>query len=377
MKKIFLALMAVLITYSAGYGAEAPTQVTEATGKENSIFKKFHFKSDYRLRYQWQSETGKANRERVRIRLRAGAVFPVNDKIRVGAGLATGGADPRSTNQTLEGVFQTPDIRLDYAYIEFTPVSQLTLWGGKYKGIKKAIFRPSDLLWDSDLRPDGVGIIAKSSGKKISFFLNAGLFILDEVKSSADPLLPYAQPGVAFDSGRVKIKLGLAYYNATAIKGHQTLPFYSGTNSVTTATGNPGVDLYKYDYDTVNPSLEVKIKNIPLLHSAGLFAEYAQNIAISQDNTAYILGVKLGKKVKKRGDISFKALYRYLEKDAWLDVFPDSDAFGGKTGVKGYEAEIQIGLCKNLKFGIDYYNMQMIGSNKKQQVVQADLVGRF
>jgi len=66
----------------------------------------------------------------------------------VGFGLATGGDDPRSTNQTLEAAFSTPDLRLDYAYALFRPVKEILFWGGKYSGIKKALWRPTDLLWE-------------------------------------------------------------------------------------------------------------------------------------------------------------------------------------------------------------------------------------
>ena len=62
-------------------------------------------------------------RDRARIRFRLGAETKVNDQTKVLFGLATGGTDPRSTNQTLENSFELKDIRLDYVYAEYAPLA--------------------------------------------------------------------------------------------------------------------------------------------------------------------------------------------------------------------------------------------------------------
>ena len=46
-------------------------------------------------------------------------------------------------------------------------------------------------------------------------------------------------------------------------------------------------------------------------------------------------------------------LYRRLEKDAWIDTLPDSNAFEGKTGIKGHEGKVTFGLTKDTTFGFD------------------------
>jgi len=123
---------------------------------EISCGKDITFDCDFRLRYQWQKRDG-SRRGRERIRLRLSYSREVVRGLKLGFGFATGGDDPRSTNQTLSESFSTPDFRLNCAYVSYEPVDGLRLWGGKYAGIKKVLWVPTDLLWDSDLTPEGGG----------------------------------------------------------------------------------------------------------------------------------------------------------------------------------------------------------------------------
>ena len=102
-------------------------------------------KGDLRLRYQWEEKESKTDRHRGRFRLRMGVEAEVVENAKVKFGLASGGDDPRSTNQTLQNSFDTPDIRLDYAYAEYAPAKELKFFGGKFNN---PFWRPTDLLWD-------------------------------------------------------------------------------------------------------------------------------------------------------------------------------------------------------------------------------------
>ena len=95
---------------------------------------------DFRLRYQYEKKKGSntnsgntTERDRGRIRFRLGAETKVNDQTKVLFGLATGGTDPRSTNQTLENSFELKDIRLDYAYAQYAPFAWAAFLGGRMK----------------------------------------------------------------------------------------------------------------------------------------------------------------------------------------------------------------------------------------------------
>ena len=76
-------------------------------------------KGDFRLRLQWERKQHAAEeRFRGRMRYRLGLEAKLSDSVKIASGLASGGDDPRSTNQTFENSFQHPDIRLDYVYAE-------------------------------------------------------------------------------------------------------------------------------------------------------------------------------------------------------------------------------------------------------------------
>ena len=62
-------------------------------------------KGDVRLRYEGIDEKGESNRDRMRIRARIGLDAEIQENMKFVFRLATGGENPVSTNQTLDGSF--------------------------------------------------------------------------------------------------------------------------------------------------------------------------------------------------------------------------------------------------------------------------------
>jgi hypothetical protein len=59
-------------------------------------------------------------------------------------------------------------------------------------------------------------------------------------------------------------------------------------------------------------------------------------------------------------------------------MFPDSDFYGGRTGVRGHEIVLAYAVAKNVSFGLDYYLADVIeGDENQQRLLQADLVVKF
>jgi hypothetical protein len=160
-------------------------------------------------------------------------------------------------------------------------------------------------------------------------------------------------------------KLGVAYYGFQNVQG-TALEHSSGTNTLHD-------DVLMYDYDAVNPSVELGFGMDSPVDYVGLFSDMVMTFDPDSQNIGYLGGVKFGaKKVKKLGQWQFKYMYRYLEHDAWIDAFPDSDAYGGATGVKGHEVGLELGLGKNSSLALDYYNMDPIDGGENQGVIQVD-----
>jgi hypothetical protein len=66
-------------------------------------------------------------------------------------------------------------------------------------------------------------------------------------------------------------------------------------------------------------------------------------------DTGYSVIAKLGHdRVAKRGDWMFSAEYRYLQSDAVLDAFSDSDFHLGGTNSKGYILSARYGIADGL-----------------------------
>ncbi|MCG2726958.1 MAG: putative porin [Elusimicrobia bacterium] len=336
---------------------------------------KMTFKGDLRLRYQYNNKNGAQSQHRGRYRLRLGGESTIKPDLKVAFGLASGGTDPRSTNQTMSNTFESSDIRLDYAFSQYAMTPWLTFYGGKFTR-KLAFLQLSDLLWDSDINPEG-GALAVNRGMGYNFDLlfNAGWFILDESSSdTSDPSMYIIQPGFQWEIDyKRKIRFAVAYYDFNAVKG-DSLSYSQLTNTL--SGGN-----YVYDYNIFNPSLEyvfINDENLLMPYYA-VFGEYVYNGELSKNNKGYLLGLTLGHlKVAKQRQWQFKYTRRRLEKDAWLDTFPDSDFYSGKTGVKGNEIVFEYALADNVIFGADYYNARNIGGAKKtEDLLQVDLNFKF
>jgi hypothetical protein len=332
------------------------------------------FKGDLRLRYQYSDrDNGRKNRNRGRYRFRLGMETKVNDKVDVGFGIASGGDDPRSTNQTMGDSFSTPDIRLNLAYATYTPFDWLTLVGGKFKN---PLWTPNGWLWDGDINPEGVSLSMNRKVGGVELFINNGFWILDEKSSSSrDPAMVVVQPGFNAKLGENAYVTGaVGYYNFINVKDSE-LDFSSETN-----TRNPD-DTYKYDPDALVVSAELGTKNtgIDFIPYAAVYGDYVKAFDPDSKDTGYMGGVKFGhEKAKALGQWTLALYYQRLEKDAWLDILPDSDAYDGETNNKGFVAKLDVGLMKNVSLSSAWYQTERIsGSSDDEDVVQVDLNFKF
>ena len=335
-------------------------------------------KGDVRIRYQWEDKHDAPDRHRGRYRFRLGLETKVNDQMKVAAGLATGGNDARSTNQTMEDGFSSEDIKLDYAYAEWLATPWVILKGGKIKSIKKLIFRPSDLLWDSDINPEGVSFLLNKNLDNFDLFMNTGFWILDEEKKgTADPYMMVFQPGLKYKfNKKTHLKLAVAGYFFDNVKGTTLTNGKANSGKYNTLEGG----LLKYNYNSIAPSIELGVKEPfgGMFPYFALFGDYVHNPDPSRENKGYLAGIKFGaKKVKGWGQWQAKYMYRHLEKDAWIDIFPDSDAYSGRTDAKGHEVALTYGVGKNATLGIDYYYMERIKGTGRRHLLQVDWKLKF
>lgn len=348
----------------------------------------FNIKGDFRLRYQYEKRKGSnlnggatTQRDRGRIRFRLGADTKVNDKTKVYFGLATGGADPRSTNQSFENSFELKDIRLDYAYAEYMPKGWATLLGGR---MKNPLWEPGDMLWDTDINPEGIA--GKFSGKvndNVNTYLNTAFFVLDENAAAGEPTMAAAQGGVKVKmTDQISLNAAATYYDFQQVEG-AILDNRSGSNT------NNGKSGLKFDYDAISPAVELEIidplraLNVEAVPYLSFFGEYIKNLRADHSTGGYLAGMRLGhKKVTTFGQWQLRYMYVMLGTNAWLDIFPDSDRYGGRTGVRSHETLLTLGLSKNVSLDLDYYRSDLTTAHKDtlvkvENLFQADLNFKF
>ena len=346
---------------------------------------KIKLKGDLRLRYQSDdtdlaSGSDPEDRDRYRFRYRLGVEGQVTDTVKVGAGFASGGDDPRSTNETLDDTFETKDTRLDYAFAEWEATEWAKVVGGKFKR-KGYLWNPTDLLWDGDINPEGVSIHLENTFENgWTAYGNAGHWILDEFSgSNDDPNMTYAQVGGKFKQGNFFANAAVSAYAFSHIEGElqaMGLGEHSSGGNTLNAAGE-----YMYDYDSWALSGEVGVKDVFMPGKiVAVFADYVKNND-SDEDTGYAVGVKIGdKKVKGLHQWQVKYIYADLEEDAWLDIFPDSDRLGGATGITSHEIVFKYGLSKNIHLGLDYYdseNEQTGNLGDEEKILQLDTVFKF
>ena len=143
---------------------------------------------DMRLRVELDDDSKKDDtRDRWRIRLRPGMKFVYNKTASMGFRLRTATGSIQSPHQTLEvgDPSGNQQFGVDRAYFKLK-FGGFYVWGGK-NGFN--IWNPNEVLWDSDLQPEGLALGFKTGGLHIGlsrFIINEA----GEASGSARRLVP-------------------------------------------------------------------------------------------------------------------------------------------------------------------------------------------
>jgi len=365
---------------------------------------------------------------RLRFRLRFGFENQLFDDTRMLIRLASGNEiNPVSLNQTLGQSGQLSEIFIDRAFLEWKARDYrgrpwLTVAGGRLD----RPFLATDLVWDDDLAFEGfvahlrqsistVGeMIGLDNGlDRTSVGANIGAFPVfeDELPipdgSSNDKWLWGAQ--LTFDQSfedSSLFQVGLAYYDYVNIFGQRnefgsrlkdwTAPEFvqkgntifdiRNDNDLTTELFGLAADFTlvnvtaRYDYAGFAPTHVVLtgdvVKNIGYDESA---IARRTGAIIDERSFGYRFGVRVGRPVvSHRGEWAFFTDYRYLQRDAVVDAFTDSNFRLGGTDVKGYMIGGELGVTRNTWMRVRWMSGEEIdGAPLGIDVLQADLNARF
>lgn len=355
-----------------------------------SWLKKWTFKGDFRYRWERFDVEGKNRRNRHRVRARIYAGVDVTDYTTFGVALATGAEDPVSTNATLGEGFEELKVNFDEAFINYHPWNedQHDFNGAIIAGKMRTPFQvvtKGELLWDADLRPEGIAAQFDTNVGSTNLFFNAGGFFLRENSSGTDTGLGGGQLGAIVPISASKLTFGAGYYDYIAIQGRSVFDWQynngykstaNGYGNSTDAADGAGDKRYTQDYDELEvfAGYDMKAGDLPL----AFFGNYVQNTAASNDDTGYNVGAKLGK-ASKPGTWDARLLWKKVEKDAVVAAFTDSDFGGGGTDVKGTELNLGYAIDSTWKVGLTWFHNQngISGASKDYDRFQLDFKWKF
>ncbi len=418
------------VRLSASPSAMAQGPVVEPSVELPGWLQRFKIGGDIRLRYQADlfdeannvatyydpNDLSPINttedRQRFRYRARISLAAQVNDDLKAAFRLATGnGNDPVSTNDTLGDAFNKDGVVFDRAYLEWQPTSLLTVSGGR---IPSPWFA-TDLVWDKDLNFEGLAVTYRQQYLDwLGGFATVGAFPVQELEQSEEDLWLYGgQVGV--NVGRldgISFRLAGAYYHFSNTEGQRddaeitaftdleveaalrslqrnNTPVFKTLTGGETKVVGLAADFHELDllatldigfWDPIHLVFLVNyVKNIGYDHDE-VKERYGAALPYGNEDTAYMFGAALGHgKVDDWGRWSAYMYYKYLESDAVLASFTDSDFHLGGTDAKGWVAGAEFGLMKNTWLSAKWLSANEINEEEPfgVDILQIDLNAKF
>jgi len=364
------------------------------------------------------------DRERLRYRLRLAVKAKIADKtpelnmgkVEAAARITTGNEDqPVSTNETMGDYYNRDTVVLDRAYLKWTYQPVLPIWG-KIPEVSASAgripnpFYSTDLVWDSDLNFEGLAFNFLSDtlmSNPWKLFFTIGAFPLQEVELyEQDKWLYAGQIGVAYNQTMgLSAKFGVGLYDFRRTRGQVNDPFQPNLLDYTAPRyqqkGNTLIDIdpsadiltaLAAEYKELNLTAQLAYDYWFPIHII-LTADYVKNIGFDRDEVAritgnedieeqtegYMVGLKVGyPEIFDLGNWNVYLRYKYLEADAVIDAFTDSDFHLGGTNAEGWILGGEYGLFKNVWLGMRWLSSDEIeGPPLSIDTLQVDLNARF
>jgi hypothetical protein len=343
--------------------AELVTKNKAYETRQASLLSKIVLTGDFRGRLEnyWFDEdelgTEPDNRNRLRYRLRVGAVVPVNEWFSAGFRIASGETENRSTNRSLgAGVdFDRDRFELDEAWVQLKlplDAAPTTLVFGKQSNPFLWKNGKDYMTWDPDYSLEGLSLRTTAQpSAKLGLFGSAGYFVIEESRTTKDPHFFGLQAGATFQAT-----------DALSVGGRVTWFSYASLNSGffarQAAFGNIALsDDSDGSFDQIESSLFARAAFSPrwpvLLH-----AHLAKNL-----DAASILGEgeqDLGWGVALEvGDAKQFALlgvgYYALEADFGPSLYTDSDVLDGFTNREGWAFYASRQILPNTELSLELF----------------------
>jgi len=340
-------------------GAVASNEISKVKGADWAT--KLKGRGDFRYRHEGieservvsgQAEDA-ADRTRHRIRARLGFDYAVTDTVKGTLLFATGGDDPRSSNQTLGGTGTRKSIGVDMAYVDWKFMNGANVVLGKQP---YPFVRPGQsMFFDGDFNPEG-GAVKFDRG--MFFGSGYGWWLTEQFNSNPagennDSNLFGAQVGMKFPLLGGETVLAAHYFDCGACQDNSPLYANNGNGNTTYTIPGSTTNLLRYDYEIMQLSAQMGATLFDRPFT--LWADYAQNMASDVEyDTAYGVGVVLGKASNAK---TWEAgiAYQSIDKDALFAQIIDSDFGDGRTDSEGWFLRGGYAPVRNVTINATYF----------------------
>jgi hypothetical protein len=359
------------------------------------------------------------DRRRMRIRARFGLEATLQNSFSAAIRLSTGSTlDPSSESQTLGAAGARYGVGIDQAYVRYEPrdergFANLTVTAGR---MPSPWFTPSELVFARDLGFEGLAAtVRKGFGGSDSepgsrLFMTFGGFPVQEVAlvSKDSKWLAALQLGADLrPAHNDRIRIGAAYYDFIHVSGRQNpagVSLYNYTAPPFIRYGNTYFDIQNSLDGSSNLfalAAKFQIANLSLVydHQYGRYqfevaADAVRNVGYKSADVLARSGIQQAARNKGYvGELSFgdndpaaarghwrlAGGYRYVQRDAVLDAWTDTDFHGGGTNARGYYLVADYGLARGVWLRARYLNADAIDSPPPfaLDILQIDLNTRF
>ncbi|MEY2699877.1 MAG: hypothetical protein RIQ52_632, partial [Pseudomonadota bacterium] len=318
---------------------------------------------------------------------------------------------PVSLNQQMGNYFNRYTIALDRAFLQYDAVNEKGFdWGSVLVGrTPNPYFKSTSLVWYDDVSFEGFSTSLRydisdltgenkvdiAAGQRQAVFATAGVHPIQNINfNGQSKWLLGLQSGIDYAfSNDSALKTSLAYYDYNNIEGQPdvlgstendwTAPVYMQKgNSLFVISdyygnvaqpNNPrlvglaskfqilSVDA-SYDYAQFAPThlvLGGSWANNLGFNQQEILQRTGQNIS-AQTNAWQITGQVGRKEIRRFGDWRGFLTYRYIERDAVIDAYTDSNFHLGGTNAKGWVFGGEYGLYDNVWGMLRYFNTEQI-----------------
>jgi hypothetical protein len=355
------------------------------------------------------------DRARFRGRVRLAIDSSITDELTAGMRLATGNtSDLVSESQTLDGTAPYA-FGLDELYIRLDKRDDLhfpwlTVVGGRFEN---PYFTPTNLIFHRDLTFTGAAVTGRvglgdGTPDQSQIFFTAGAHPIQEVQLSPDDkwLVAGAMGGYIHWDGGQSLRLMGTYYGYYNVTGRLNPPGSNIYNYTAPQFARQGNTYFDIDVNSGNPALNLfalaskfKLVNANAVYTLpvgpytfAVVADAVRNIGYHTAEVSANAGHYVAPRINGyQGEVSFGDAdfgylgawrgtvgYRYVQRDAVIDAYTDSDFHFGGTDATGYYLVGDIGLAKSLWMRIRYLSSNSIdGPHLAIDTIQLDLNTQF